>query len=74
MSRNLTASDMLELETMLDRSSLTDVLHLLASICEGKAEHLRSNWQDTETAKLYYRAVHLLDMVAQHASIVEVSL
>ena len=30
---------------MLDRSSLTDVLHLLAGICEGKAEHLRSNWR-----------------------------
>ena len=41
------------LEELIDKESLSTVLDTLASICFGKAEHLATNWQDTESAKAW---------------------
>lgn len=46
------------LETLIDRKGLSFVLGALAGICWGKADHLRSNWQDETTAREW-------DIVAQ---------
>jgi len=52
-ARNATLN---ELETVIDRTSLSNVLDLLADICGDKGEHLRSNWQDENTAKVWEHA------------------
>lgn len=39
-----------QLEALVDRMSLSVVLEALAEICHEKAEHLRSEWQDSMTA------------------------
>ena len=44
-----------ELENFIDKSSLSDVLESLVEICYAKAEHLRSNWQDSKAAKSWDR-------------------
>ena len=42
------------LETeFVDKSNLATVMEMLSDICHDKAEHLRSNWQDENTAKLW---------------------
>jgi hypothetical protein len=35
----------LELEGMVDRVGIRNVLYALAKICDGKAEHVASMWQ-----------------------------
>ena len=41
------------LEAMIDKHSLLHVLTGLQLVCDEKAEHLRSNWQDTISAKVW---------------------
>jgi hypothetical protein len=38
-----------------------EVLGALVEVCHGKADHLRSNWQDPVSAKAWERAAGLLD-------------
>lgn len=45
-----TMTDRETLEHMMDRSSLATVLETLAEIASEKAEHIRTNWQDSATA------------------------
>jgi hypothetical protein len=47
--------DMEALEGILDRHGLHGVLDMLASVCAEKAEHVRSNWQDEGTARMWDR-------------------
>jgi hypothetical protein len=47
--------DMEALEGMLDRHGLYGVTDMLAAICAEKAEHVRSNWQDDGTARVWDR-------------------
>ena len=44
---------MLQLEAMVDRVGLANVLFALEHICGAKAEHIRTNWQDRVTAKAW---------------------
>ena len=44
-----------QLEAMIDKTSLNDVLEMLAEICHEKAEHLRCNWQDETAARQWER-------------------
>jgi len=44
-----------ELEDMIDKSSLDDVLEMLVEICYEKADHMRHNWQDEASAKQWER-------------------
>lgn len=53
-----------ELEELVDASSLGDVLRTLVDICHGKAEHLRSNWQDHESAKAWMHDAKLIGTAA----------
>jgi hypothetical protein len=49
------------LESLVDKYSLAQVIENLAEICYGKAEHLRTNWQDEQSAKYWERNGKRLD-------------
>lgn len=51
-----------ELEGLVDASSLAEVLQTLASIARDKAEHIRTNWQDRQTAALWDRSAKRIDL------------
>ena len=40
-----------ELESIIDRDGLAEVLDRLVTICTLKADHIRTNWQDRYTAQ-----------------------
>lgn len=44
------------LESLIDQTSLLDVLVGLELVCAEKAKHVRINWQDEALAKLWDRA------------------
>lgn len=50
-----------QLEDILDRTSLQDILSALSAICADKAEHVSSNWQDEALAKAWQRAAEYLN-------------
>jgi hypothetical protein len=53
-----------ELEPILDSSKLELVIRALAEICQAKAEHVRSNWQDESLAAFWEGAAKKLDGVS----------
>ena len=64
--------DMLfDIEEMIDRSGLQHVLELIAMICNGKADHLRENWQDARTARVWERAGQTVEKAAQSAAVIK---
>lgn len=44
-----------QIEAMIDAHKVDGVLDIIADICQQKAEHLRSNWQDENAAKSWDR-------------------
>jgi hypothetical protein len=56
---------MLELEGMVDRVGICNVLYALAKLCDGKAEHTASMWQDTSTAQVWNRWAWRLEGLAE---------
>ena len=44
------------IEAMIDKHGLGEVISAIAVICFEKADHLRSNWQDERTAKVWDNA------------------
>lgn len=57
------------LEPMVDASGLADVVLALARMCNEKAEHLATNWQDASAAKQWDKAASLLDRVSAQFNI-----
>lgn len=49
------------MEEYIDKHGVTALLDQLAEVFSGKADHLRTNWQDEATAKLWDRAWKKLD-------------
>lgn len=45
----------LAIETLVDKHGLRMVAENLVEVCHDKAEHLRSNWQDKASAKIWSR-------------------
>jgi hypothetical protein len=43
----------MKLETLVDHSSLAEIVDCLSAICELKADHIREHWQDTSTANAW---------------------
>jgi hypothetical protein len=62
------SSAMLELEGIVDRAGLRNVLFALEQICFAKAEHLEEAWQDERTATLWNRYGRLCGTVASKVS------
>jgi hypothetical protein len=54
----------LQLEQAIDTIGLPQVLEHLANICYGKAEHLRENWQDEKSAKLWDKNANQLEKLS----------
>lgn len=48
------------LEAILDQSDIKQVVLMLARICNEKAEHVRSNWQDETLAKTWEHNANVL--------------
>jgi len=55
------AVDQERLEGMIDRHGLYRVADMLTQICQDKADHLATNWQDGETARRWQQASVLFD-------------
>jgi len=49
------------MDALLDDLTLAGVLDALASACREKAEHLRSNWQDEASARVWDREARQID-------------
>ena len=49
-----------QLEDYIDRVGVASILSELAGIAEAKGEHLRVNWQDGITAKVWERDATIL--------------
>jgi hypothetical protein len=47
----ITLGEKLSLESLIDSTSLREVLDAIADICAEKADHIRCNWQDEATAR-----------------------
>lgn len=50
-----------ELEELIDKVDLLHVLAAISDICQVKAEHLQSNWQDEYASKLWAKSSKLID-------------
>lgn len=56
-------ADYLETE-FVDKTSVAETLDVLAAICREKAEHLRANWQDCQSARVWEKAANQIDVLA----------
>lgn len=54
-----------ECEALVDKYNIDVILSKLAEVCHEKAEHIRTNWQDKQTAKEWER----LGKKLEHASL-----
>lgn len=54
-------ADTQALEALVDLHGITAVVAALGAICYGKAEHLRSNWQDSHAAREWERIAKPID-------------
>jgi hypothetical protein len=52
------------LESFIDTAGLAATLEVLVEICHGKADHLRSNWQDERAAKDWERVARGLGKIS----------
>lgn len=52
------------LEAMIDKHGLLHVVTGLELICREKADHIRTNWQDKQTARVWDIAARHLDHAA----------
>lgn len=53
-----------DLEVLVDGSKMSDVLRALVTIARGKAEHVRTNWQDASLAKEWERTATRIEQCA----------
>jgi hypothetical protein len=60
------------LEGLVDESGLGAVLAALAAVCRGKAEHVRSVWNDRELAREWGKAARVVEGAAAKAEKVDV--
>lgn len=58
-----------QLEDYIDRTSLAEVLELIAEIADGKAEHLSGNWHDEKSGREWQRAARNLMKVVDGVAI-----
>jgi hypothetical protein len=51
------------MEEVMDKEGLAQLVQLVAEICYEKAEHVLTNWQDKNLAKLWEKDAKLLERV-----------
>ena len=54
-----------ELKKLIDATSLLDVVIGLELVCSEKAEHIRVNWQDKQSANVWDKASTMLRKLAR---------
>lgn len=50
-----------QIEQIIDSSSVPALMIVIEDVCHGKAEHIRTNWQDEQSAAVwerFARAIH----------------
>jgi|GEM_PF-739352 len=52
-----------DIKTMIDGMSLSSVLEILSQVCYEKAEHLRTNWQDPDTARAWEKVARAVGKI-----------
>jgi hypothetical protein len=70
----LTPEQKLILESLIDASSLADVLETVGDICGEKSQHIAENWQDTPLAALWNRAASRVGTCASSVPVQTVSI
>ena len=60
----LNKSEQDALEALIDGNDLGAVLESLAKICDEKAEHLQSNWQDGNSARIWTMRARAIEKLA----------
>jgi hypothetical protein len=60
---------MLQLEAMVDRVGIRNVLYALAKICDGKAEATASMWQDETLAQMWNRWASRIESLAEGSTL-----
>jgi hypothetical protein len=61
-----------EIEQLIDRYTLKNVLAAAARVAGEKACHVAANWQDTQTAKVWEKACHAVDVTAERVKLLGV--
>ena len=56
------------LEKLIDAYSLEEILDAIANICYEKAQHLRSAWQDPESAKTWEQDGKKIEQVSRRVA------
>jgi hypothetical protein len=54
----------LALESLVDEKGLSRIVEWLGDIADEKADHIRANWQDESTAKIWSAAAAKLSRAA----------
>jgi|TARA_R110000824_G_scaffold11785_6_gene51750 hypothetical protein len=50
-----------QIELLVDRHSVTEVIAALVEVCQAKADHINTNWQDTLSAAHWNHLAGKLD-------------
>jgi hypothetical protein len=61
MTREEYAVLKIDLEKMVDRSTVYQVVQALSEICAEKGQHIVENWQDRVTAAPWFRVSNILE-------------
>lgn len=63
--KGVTQLESVNMEQLIDRVGLHRVVCLLETICQEKAQHIESNWQDRHSANRYRKVAKNLEMCAE---------
>jgi hypothetical protein len=58
-----------KIEEIVDVLGLSVMLANLGGVCAEKADHLRCNWQDARSAKVWDRAGRMIDRLAHNDTV-----
>lgn len=67
MSQAMTQAEMDTLESMMDRRGARNVLRAIAQVCDDKAGHIATNWQDRTLARRWSGIAVSLESTADKA-------
>jgi len=57
-----------DMENLVDSRGISESLELLAQICYVKAEHVETNWQDKQTARVWVKVGKKIKRLASKIS------
>ena len=67
MSHDFSPHEITELETLVDRNGLSEMLSALSYICSEKAIHVATSYQDTTLAKWWMEMAKKIDKLTEAA-------